>query len=149
MSTDFDFEHGTWSVRHERLTERLAGCATWERFDGATTCRPILGGIGNLEEVSMPSIRTIGMALRLFDPTTRLWSIHWSTDRTGRLEPPVLGRFENGVGVFEGDDELRGDPIRVRFVWDRITPTTARWTQSFRWANESDWEANWVMTLAR
>ena len=149
MPGDFEFEYGSWSVRHRRLLDRLAGCADWEEFDGTATCAPILGGVGNLEEATMPSIGVIGMALRLFDQATRSWSIYWSTDRTGRLELPVVGRFVDGVGVFEGDDELRGEPIRVRFVWDEITADSARWTQSFRRADEADWEVNWVMTFTR
>lgn len=149
MSSDFEFEYGTWSVKHRRLLERLTECTTWEEFDGTTTCAPILGGVGNLEEASMPSIGTIGMALRLFDQTTRQWSIYWSSNLTGQLEPPVVGQFVDGVGIFEGDDELRGEPITVRFVWDEITDTSARWTQSFRPASDSDWEENWVMTFTR
>jgi hypothetical protein len=149
MAGDFEFEYGTWAVHHMRLRERLAGCDDWEEFDGTSTCRPILGGVGNLEEVSMPTTGAIGMALRLFDQASHRWSIYWSTDRTGRLEPPVHGRFEDGVGVFEGDDELRGEPIEVRFVWDEITSDTARWTQSFRRPHDTEWEANWVMTLTR
>lgn len=149
MAGDFDFEYGTWSVHHRRLLDRLAGCLAWEEFDGTASCAPILGGVGNIEEASMPSTGTIGMALRLFDQTTRLWSIYWSTSLTGQLEPPVVGRFEDGVGVFEGDDEFRGEPIRVRFVWDEITPDSARWTQSFRRVHDSEWEANWVMIFNR
>ena len=149
MSEDFEFEYGSWTVRHRRLVERLAGCETWEEFDGTTTCAPILGGVGNLEQASMPSSGAKGIALRLFDQTTHLWSIYWSSNLTGRLEPPVVGQFTDGVGVFEGNDELRGEPIRVRFVWDEITADSARWTQSFCRLHDLSWEANWVMTFTR
>lgn len=153
MNGHFDFEYGHWSVRHRRLRDRLAGCVTWEEFDATATCAPVLGGVGNIEEMFMPSIGAIGMALRLFDQATGRWSIYWSTDTTGRLEPPVVGTFHGGVGTFEGDDELRGEPIRVRFVWDEIAPDSARWTQSFRRATVTDhdavWETNWVMTFSR
>lgn len=149
MSSDFEFEYGTWSVRHRRLLERLTGCTTWKEFDGTTTCAPILGGVGNLEEASMPTTGTIGIALRLFDQITHQWSIYWSSNLTGQLEPPVVGQFVDGVGTFEGNDELRGEPIKVRFVWDEITETAARWTQSFRRLHDSDWEDNWVMSFTR
>ena len=151
---DFDFEFGSWTVRHRRRLDRLAGRDEWEQFDGTTTCAPILGGIGNLEQVSMPTIGALGMALRLFDQETQVWSIYWSSNHTGRLEPPVRGRFVDGVGIFEGDDEWNGHPIRVRFVWESIDPDTARWTQSFRsldagGPNGGEWEVNWVMEFSR
>lgn len=149
MSDDFEFEYGTWSVHHRRLLDRFAGCDEWEEFAGTATCAPILGGVGNLEQASMPTIGALGMALRLFDQTTHMWSIYWASNQTGRLEPPVVGRFEDGVGVFEGEDELRGERIRVRFVWDEITAESARWTQSFRRLHEPEWEVNWVMTFSR
>jgi hypothetical protein len=149
MSGDFEFEYGTWSVRHRRLVDRLAGCDEWEHFEGTTICAPILDGVGNFEQVWMPSIDMVGMALRLFDRTTREWSIHWSSNRTGRLEPPVVGRFVNGIGTFEADEDFNGQPIRVRFVWDEISSDRARWTQSFRRDGDTDWEDNWVMDLTR
>ena len=41
---DFDFQRGSWRVRHRRLKARLAGCTEWEEFDGTCEQRPILGG---------------------------------------------------------------------------------------------------------
>ena len=149
MSGDFDFEYGTWSVQHRRRVERLAACDEWEHFEGTTICAPILGGVGNFEQVWMPSVDTIGMALRLFDESTQEWSIYWSSNRTGRLEPPVVGRFVNGVGTFEADEEFNGEPIHVRFIWDEISSDRARWTQSFRQEGGFDWEDNWVMDFTR
>lgn len=146
---DFAFEYGSWSVRHRRLLHRLVGGTEWEEFDGTTSCAPILGGVGNLEQVAMPAIGTYGMALRLFDQATHEWSIYWSSSATGRLEPPVVGRFVDGVGRFEGDDDWYGEPIRVRFVWESIDPDTARWTQAFRRLDDERWEDNWVMDFTR
>jgi hypothetical protein len=44
----------------------------------------------------------------------------------GLLDPPVLGAFDGDVGIFEGDDELGGRPIRVRFTWSRVTTPAPR-----------------------
>ena len=52
---DFDFLHGRWTVRHRRLTGRLKGDDQWVEFDGHTVCRPVLGGLANLEENVFPS----------------------------------------------------------------------------------------------
>ncbi|MEO6572124.1 MAG: hypothetical protein ABIO83_11330 [Ilumatobacteraceae bacterium] len=146
---DFAFEYGTWTVRHRRLRQRLCGAAEWEQFDGTTTCAPILGGVGNLEQVWMPSISTTGMALRLYDVAAGEWSIYWSSSATGRLEPPVVGTFTDGVGTFEGDDTWAGEPIRVRFVWESLDAMAARWTQAFRRPADAEWEVNWVMEFTR
>jgi hypothetical protein len=64
------------------------------------------------------------MSVRVFNPATNLWSIYWVTNEgggidaaSGWLEPPVVGRFDGDEGVFEGDDQFEGRPIRVRFRW--------------------------------
>ena len=89
--------------------------------------RPILGGLGNVDDnvIELPDGAYRGSALRLFDPATGLWSIWWSDSRGSGLQPPVHGRFDQGVGTFFGDDTLRGRPIRVRYIWSDITATSA------------------------
>jgi hypothetical protein len=48
-----------------------------------------------------------GLTLRLFDPKTRLWSLYWIASNTGKIDPPVVGSFDqNGVGHFFGKDML-------------------------------------------
>lgn len=89
------------------------------------------------------------MSLRLYNSRTRQWSIYWATNQTGVLYPPVVGAFANGVGVFEGRDEEGGRPVRVRFTWSNITPTSARWEQEFSPDEGRTWEKNWIMVLTR
>ena len=85
----------------------------------------------------------------MFEPDARLWSIWWVDGRAPCLEPPVRGRFEDGVGRFFGDDELAGRSIRVRFVWSEITPRSARWDQAFSVDGGASWQANWTMLFTR
>ena len=150
-SSDFDFWPGEWHVHNRRLRERLAGSDEWEEFEATSTARKILDGHGNEDE-----FRTdhdggfVGMSFRFFAPVTRLWSIYWADSRRpGVLDPPVLGSFSGDVGVFEGDDVLRGRAIRVRFVWSRVTTPTPRWEQAFSDDGGATWETNWVMEFAR
>lgn len=147
---DFDFYFGRWAVRNERLKERLAGCQEWEVFEAAQECRPILGGLGNLDSFDTDwggGFR--GMTLRLFQPATQRWSIYWASNRDGVLEPPVIGRFEHEVGTFFGRDQHRGTPVLARFVWSQITETSAHWAQAFSTDEGKTWEENWRMQMTR
>lgn len=98
------------------------------------------------DDIHHPSGRYAGVALRTYDPKSDLWSIYWLDSRyPGRLDPPVFGRFDNGIGTFEGDDTFEGQAIRVRFLWTRITATSARWEQAFSSDEGNSWETNWYM----
>jgi hypothetical protein len=90
-----------------------------------------------------------GSTLRLFNLQSEEWSLYWMTDRVGALLPPVVGRFENGHGEFYGDDDDAGRPIRVRFIWSKITSSSAQWEQAFSFDQGQTWETNWVMEMTR
>lgn len=149
---DFDFLIGHWKVSHRRLKERLLGCQDWERFDGHCRMWPLLGGLGNIDDnvLNLPGGEYRAASLRMFDPATRLWSIWWVDGRNPhRLDPPVIGGFAEGVGEFQCDDELRGQPVRVRFRWSGITSSTAHWAQAFSADGGQTWETNWEMDFQR
>ena len=52
---DFDFFMGRWAVRHRRLTQRLAGCDSWEEFEGTVAARLLWGGQANIDELARVS----------------------------------------------------------------------------------------------
>jgi len=150
--TDFDFVIGDWRVTHRRLKERLAGCNDWIEFDGAMSTRKILGGYGNLEDnvLHFPEGDVRAVALRSYDREARTWSIWWLDGRfPGKLDVPVVGRFEGGVGTFFARDVLNGIPITVRFEWRRIDADTLHWNQAFSPDDGQSWETNWTMTFRR
>lgn len=149
---DFDFFLGDWSVRHRRLIRRLEGCMDWETFDGATATRPILGGMGNLDDnlLHLPTGSYRAVTLRTYDPAADQWAIWWLDGRhPGVMDAPMRGRFRDGRGEFFANDLFNGRPILVRFIWSDITPTGARWEQAFSADNGANWEVNWVMTFTR
>lgn len=147
---DFDFLHGRWQVRNERLRERLVGCTDWENFEATTTCQPLLGGSGNLETFDTDwNGGYRGLALRLYAPATGRWAIHWAGDRSGELEPPVHGGFDGDIGTFIGEDRHQARLVRVRFLWTRIDGDRARWEQAFSADNGGHWETNWFMHFTR
>ena len=152
---DFDFIHGAWRVAHRSLADRTdPDCDTWESYDGTAVAWPILGGMGNVDRIMVPELPGAGAyegcSFRLFDPGTGTWRIFWtSTSRPGALDPPVEGRFADGVGRFEGADELDGRPVRVRFEWKDVSAANARWEQFFSFDGGTTWKHNWTMQWTR
>jgi hypothetical protein len=148
---DFDVLHGRWKVAHRRLQRRLEGDTQWDEFAGMSEMKPLLGGLGNVDDnvIELPGGTYRGASLRMFDAAAKLWSIWWFDSRDPRMDVPVVGRFDRGVGSFYADETLRGRPIRVRFIWSEITATTARWEQAFSPDAGASWEINWKMQFTR
>ena len=147
---DFDFIHGRWQVQNERLRERLVGSDDWEIFTALDECRPLLDGVGNLEEFHTPwNGGYEGLALRLYDSAAHEWRIHWASNRSGVLDPPVSGRFEQGIGTFYGDDLHAGRAVKVRFRWSHSSANSAHWQQAFSLDDGATWETNWHMWFRR
>ena len=145
----FDFEVGSWAVHHR--TKRPTG--EWVEFDGTCVNRPLIGGQANVEEHTFQRPIGVGhgIALRAYDATTDLWAIWWVDSRLPHLpiDPPVKGRFENGVGTFFSDSLMDGVMTRTRFIWSHITATSARWEQAFSTDSGAAWDINWVMAFQR
>lgn len=155
---DFDFLMGPWRIHNTRLVRRLAGCTDWEVFDATGTARALPGNIGNCDDFTPQVWKPgfVGMSLRVFSPASQRWSIYWLDNATGGLDPatgellpPVVGRFRDGVGIFEGQEIFEGLPVRVRFEWSQMHTGAPRWQQAFSDDNGTSWEVNWVMEFAR
>ena len=155
---DFDFLMGPWRIRNTRLVRRLAGCNDWEVFDATGSAHPLPGGIGNFDDFTPLAWKPgyVGMALRVFNPVTQRWSIYWLDNLTGGLDPanglllpPVVGGFQGGVGLFEGEELFEGRPVRVRFEWSQMHTGAPRWQQALSDDGGATWEVNWVMEFAR
>ena len=139
---DFDFLFaGPWHVENRRL----AG-GTWERFGARSDVRRVAGG--HLDELSIPEFpggAIEAFTVRLYEPEADLWRIWWSSSaRPGHLDPPMVGRFVDGIGVFEGDDVEPG--VRLRFTWDWQAP---RWEQARSRDGGATWTTDWTMDLTR
>jgi len=150
--SDFDFVHGRWAVSHRRLRKRLADDTNWDVFGGTCDVRALLGGLGNVDDnvIELPGGAYRAATVRTFDPATGQWSIWWIDGRNPLvIDVPMRGTFEDGVGTFFCVDVFEGRPIRVRFLWSRITENSARWEQAFSADGGDSWETNWIMEFAR
>jgi hypothetical protein len=149
---DWDWLVGRWNVRHRRLKQRLLNNHEWEEFAGTSTLWLTLNGHGTVDDnwLDLPTGAYRAVGIRSFDPATQRWAIWWLDERNPHLiDVPVYGTFANGIGRFEGDDVLRGQPIKVYYQWSDITPNTARWEQGFSADGGATWEVNWVMYFTR
>lgn len=151
-SADFNFLVGKHTVHHKKLKSRLTNSQEWIEFNGTHKQELILHGIGNLEqhEMILPDGSPIaGMALRLFDPNTKLWSIHWADSKSGKLDAPMLGSFENKTGYFFTTDVYNGRNILVQFKWDATDALKPVWSQAFSDNKGQTWEWNWYMYFSK
>ncbi|WP_204039077.1 hypothetical protein [Acrocarpospora phusangensis] len=147
---NFDFLVGTWDVANRKLLKRGVGCEDWEEIPATTAVRGFFDGAGNFDEIVFHTQGYRGATVRLYDARTDLWSLHWIDGRVGMDPIPCVGRFgDDGVGRFFADDTWEGRPIRVRFIWSAITPTSCRWEQAFSYDGERTWETNWIMDFTR
>lgn len=147
---DFDFLFGRWKVRNRRLAARLAGSTEWLEFEATNDCHANLGGIANEDEFRTDYWEDFrGMTFRFFDPAQKTWSIYWADNRTGALQPPVVGAFQGNQGIFLGPDVYAGKPILVRFIWSRSSTPGPRWEQAFSEDDGATWETNWIMDFTR
>lgn len=148
ISHDFDFLFGTWRVENKMLTRRLEGSDDWQTFEATQQCAPVLGGLGNTDEMVSLDGTPIGMSLRFLNRETQQWHIYWVSYRDGVMQPPVIGQFKDGVGIFENTDTWMGKPIIVRFLWTNLD-TIPQWEQFFSADNGQTWEKNWEMRFIR
>lgn len=154
---DFDFLLGQWDVENQRLTRRLQGGDEWETFNAIQSNQALPAGIGNYDDFIAADWRPgfVGLSLRLFNPQTQFWSIYWLDNRSGGLQadgllqPPVVGQFADGVGIFEGGDMLDDRPIRVRYTWRDVDTATPSWEQAMSADAGLHWEVNWRMRFRR
>lgn len=148
---DFDYLVGNWNLRNRKLKSRLAGSTEWVDFTSRVEMHQILDGLGNIDKYTENSTGKPyeGVALRLFDPATRLWSIYWADGNSGKLDPPVVGSFENNVGHFFARDTYKGRNIIVVFRWDVRDPQFPIWSQAFSTDEGKTWEWNAINVSER
>lgn len=144
----FDFLQGTWQATNRALRTRLAGADDWQEFGSTLVSTPLLGGLMNVDELTIPG-RDGGVTLRVFHSDTNEWSVYWVATGARTVDTPVVGSFRDGVGEFYSDDTWQGTPVRVRYAWDSRNPDNPRWHQAFSVDGGETWETNWIASFTR
>jgi hypothetical protein len=147
---DFDWEIGAWDT-HVRVRAPLSEEGAWTEFQGTSIVHAFADGRANLVDLNVANgeRRIEGVSLRLFNPQTQQWSLNFASMRDGQLTPPVYGGFENGRGVFYGQDGVDGRIVLVRFVISDVSTNAARFVQSYSSDGGVSWIDNWIATDTR
>lgn len=144
---DFDFLTGEWRILIRKFdTSGPDGMRTRE---ASATVHRVLGGAGSIEELRNGDGSMWGMGVRVWHPETRQWADHWTAAQDGVVNPPQLGSFIGGAGLFMADDVDDGRPVKIRAVWDQITPNSCRWYQCMSKDDGATWEYDWFMAWTR
>ena len=145
---DFDFLFGRWKVH---LKRRVPGSERWAESDGYGIYRKIWGGRANLNEffTESPNGHLEGLTLRTYNPVTHLWSLYWANSRDGILSSAQVGKFDRGQGEFYAQDNSDAKGTLVRYVWSKVTPTSAHFEQAFSQDGGRSWEVNWISDIMR
>lgn len=151
-SHDFDFDFGTWKTHSSRLMHPLTGANDWREMDGTTVVSKVWGGRANLAvykaDGSAGSVELL--ALRVYNPTTRQWSINFAHPAGGTLsDTPGIGEFRNGRVDFYDQETVNGKAALVRFSMWGITPDRAQSEQAFSADGGKTWEVNWINQYTR
>jgi hypothetical protein len=145
--SDFDFEIGTWKTKLKRLIKPLSGSSNWTTYEGTTTVTKVLGGKANLVELVAdgPAGHFEGLSLRLYNPMSHQWSLHFANAQSGTLTLPTIGEVKNGVGEFFSQDIYNERAILIKFVISNVTVKSCHFEQSFSTDGGKTWEVNWIV----
>jgi hypothetical protein len=148
---DFDFEIGTWKTHLTRRLHPLSGSDEWAQYDGTTTVRKVWNGRANLVELVAdgPAGHFEGLSLRLYNPQSQQWSLHFANAATGTMGQPTVGAFEHGRGEFFDQEDFNGRAVLVRFVIIPVSADEIRFEQAFSDDGGRTWEVNWIATDTR
>lgn len=149
---DFDFAVGTWKTHVRRLLKPLSGTTEWVEGAGSVSTRKVWGGRAQLEELTMDTgdLHLEGLALRLYNPKTHQWRLHWASAKKGMLsDAPAFGSFKNNRGEFYDEEVINGKSVFVREIFSNITPNSHRFEQAFSDDIGKTWEPNLIVDLTR
>lgn len=148
---NFNMLEGVWAVESHSLQRRMAAEKVWLENHMETEYRILLDGLVAINDTygSFNNRPMHGIMIRAYDPDKDEWQFHWMSKGYPHLTEQVRGRFENGVGVFYGEEVNEGRTFKMRFRWKMISENHAFWEQSYQDPETGEWEINWTLDLRR
>jgi hypothetical protein len=148
---DFDFNIGTWKTHITRIPDPFSASNKSIELNGTVTVRKLWAGRAQLEEIEAdgPNGHWEGMTLFLYNPQAQQWSQSFADSRSGILNPPLIGAFQNGRGELFASDTFKDRTILVRAVWSDIKPDSHRFEESYSDDGGKTWAPAFIATLTR
>src|SRR6516164_3512502 len=136
-SHDFDFLIGDGKAHVRRLPDRLNNSNVWVEYDGISNHHKILDSNSNFEEFDVTStdkkLHIKAQTLRLYNPTTRQWSIYLLDVDNGTLGLPlVVGGFKGNRGEFLIRNDTRDAPYWSAMSGSTSLPNPHAWSSRSR-----------------
>jgi hypothetical protein len=114
---------------------------------------PFMEGKGNLSEMNVDGVVSHThiqiIAVRLYNPTSKQWSIYGASAKGGVFDPPQIGQFDGKRGEFYASDIFQGRAIYIRYVWQNLTLSSTHFEQAFSSDGGKTWEVNWIYDGSR
>lgn len=149
---DFEFNIGVWRTHITRILDPFSKSVTTSAaLDGTVTVRPVWGGRALLEEIEAdgPNGHWEGLTLFLYNPRSHQWSQVFANSKTGVLNPPLIGTFQDGRGELIAQDAVDGSSILVRGVWSGIAPNAHTYEESYSDDGGRTWKPAFIANVTR
>ncbi len=143
----FDWQFGSWDMHMSRRKDPLTGSKDWYPLQARVVVDRIWGGRANLAEIDAtgPGGKLQFLALRLYNPAAKQWSLNFAGSSGGSFGVPMIGEFKDGRGEFYSQDTDKGRTILARFVFsDGTAPGSHHEEQSYSADGGKTWEVNWI-----
>ena len=147
---DFDFFAGNWQIENRRR----AADGGWDEFAATGEVDMHVDGLVQFDRYDAPAFPGRGhvraVTVRAYDETTGLWSIVWLSNYAPPDLRPVVGAWEGDAAVFSQTIETEdGQPLGIRFDWERRGAGRAHWAQSLSLDGGATWTLDWTMDFTR
>jgi hypothetical protein len=152
QSGGFDYSFGNWREHSKRLLHPLTGDGNWIDMQGSTAVSKIWNGRASIAEFKAegPAGPLEILALRVYNPVARQWSVDFATSAVGELGAvPGLGEFKNGRIDFFDAEPINGRQTLVRFSCWGLGASRMQTEQAYSADGGKSWEVNWVNQYTR
>ena len=121
------------------------------QLEGTVVVRKVWDGRASLEEIEAdgPNGHWEGMTLFLYNPQSHQWSQTFANSKSGVMNTPLIGAFNDGRGALYSQESFDGRTILVRAVWSHIEPDSHDFEEAYSDDGGKIWHPAFIAHLTR